>query len=88
MELNKALFWDTNSDKPDEEIHKRHIPHRVSTRGDLCDIKSDIQRYGKETIKKEIVLFRKLHFLSVLFDINLEEFRCNITKPLSQEHLS
>jgi hypothetical protein len=90
MNLNKALFWDTDYEKLDYERHARKIIERVITRGTLQDWWEIKKYYGKERIKSEIVTVRSLdklslNFCSNYFNVPKTEFRCYNTNPSTQQ---
>nr|WP_320011971.1 hypothetical protein [uncultured Desulfobulbus sp.] len=81
LELNQALFWDVEYTSLDFNEHSRFIIERVVSRGDLADWDVLKKVYGKEKIKKEVVLIRSLdpktvNFLSVYFQIARKDFKC------------
>jgi hypothetical protein len=81
LELNKALFWDVQTDTMDIEIHSRFIIERVVSRGNMTDWNLLKKIYGKEKIRAEVVRIRSLDrktlsFLSAYFGIEQKDFRC------------
>lgn len=86
MNLNKALFWDTDINKIDFNKNARSIIERVVSRGTLKDWFEIKNYYGLEKIKKEVTQIRfldkiTLNFLSKYFKIPKSKFRCYNTKP-------
>jgi len=86
MNLNKALFWDTDINKIDFNKNARSIIERVVSRGTLKDWFEIKNYYGLEKIKKEVTQIRfldkiTLNFLSKYFQIPKTKFRCYNTKP-------
>ncbi|GHV95647.1 hypothetical protein AGMMS50293_19670 [Spirochaetia bacterium] len=79
--LSPYLFWDCNINMLDPDIDKKLILERVFTRGTENDEKKVFAYYGNESIKNTILdikYFDKktLNYLSIVFDISKEEFRC------------
>ena len=91
MELSKVLFWDTDYSKIDWEKHARDVISRVVMRGNFSDWQNIKTYYGLERIKEEMLHVRfldkkTLNFLSVLFGIPKEKFRCYTWKQSIQKH--
>jgi len=81
IQEHKHLFWDTNIDNIDLEKHSRFIIERVVMRGNISDWKWMHRIYSKEIISRKIVEIRyldpkTLSFLSVIYKIPKEQFRC------------
>jgi hypothetical protein len=90
MNLSPTLFWDSNKQKIDFQLHARQIIQRVLTRGSLSDWYELLAYYGKEKICAEIVEIRSLdaltlNFCSRLFHIPKSQFRCYNTQQSIQE---
>lgn len=80
-QLSRVLFWDTDYDKIDWDGKARYVIERVVTRGNWSDWLAIHAYYGLERIRTEMLQSRDLdkktlHFLSTLFDIPEEQFRC------------
>ena len=89
--LNKNLFWDIDVNTLDYDKHSRFIIERVLLKGDLPDWFELKKIYGIERIKKEILQVRyldkkTLSFLSLIFCIPKEKFRCYNIKQSTQSH--
>lgn len=81
VQLNPALFWDTDPVKLDYQLHARYIMMRVLMFGKLEEWRQVMAFYGKEKIAAELVNERELdvksvHFLCALLDIPLDKFKC------------
>lgn len=81
MKLSRVLFWDTDYDKIDWDKKARYVIERVATLGTLSDWHAIREYYGMERIKAELLESRELDpktlsFLSCIFDIPQEQFRC------------
>ena len=81
IQEHKHLFWDTDIDNIDLEKHSRFIIERVVMRGNISDWKWMHRIYSKEIISRKIVEIRyldpkTLSFLSVIYKIPKEQFRC------------
>ena len=86
MQLNPALFWDTNPLLVDYQKHARHVMSRVVMYGNLEDWKQVMQFYGRERIAEELTQERELdikvaHFLSTMLDLPITRFSCYTGKP-------
>lgn len=80
-QLSKVLFWDTAYDRIDWTHKARYVIERVVMFGTVSDWRAIQQFYGMERIKNELLQSRDLdlktlHFLSIIFDIPKEEFKC------------
>jgi hypothetical protein len=80
-QLSRVLFWDTDYDKIDWDGKARYVIERVVTRGNWSDWLAIRAYYGLDRIRTEMLQSRDLdkktlHFLSTLFDIPQEQFRC------------
>jgi hypothetical protein len=79
--LSKHLFWDYNIGTLDPNIDRNLILERVFSRGTENDEKEVFGYYGKNIIKETVLdvkyLDKKtLNYLSIVFDISKENFRC------------
>jgi hypothetical protein len=84
--LRKEIFWDVEYDSIDYEKHSRFVIGRVVMRGNLRDWKNLMDFYGIDRIKSEVVNIRyldkkTLSYLSSVFNIKKEQFRCYNTEP-------
>lgn len=81
MNLSKVLFWDTDYQKIDWEKKARYVIGRVVMYGTIEDWRKIQQFYGMDKIKEEVLQLRELdpktlRFLSVIFDIPQNRFKC------------
>ncbi len=85
---DKTLFWETNLDTLDPQLHKQYIIERVFERGTSSDIKQLLDFYEINSIKEAIKSARwfdakTMHFLSIYFEIPLTQFKCFTQRQLS-----
>lgn len=90
-ELSESLFWDVDPGKLDYDKYPRYVIERVVTRGKFKDWEEIKRYYGLETIKDRCLELRSvdpktLNFLSNIFDIPKEQFRCYKHKQLNPGH--
>lgn len=83
--LSTFLFWDVNPEELDPEKNARQIIERVLTRGDIQDWFEIRSYYGMQRIANEAMQMRylddlTLNFVSTLFNIPKEDFRCYTMK--------
>ena len=81
QKLSRYLFWDCDIDMLDPDIDRKLILERVFSMGTENDERAIFAYYCKETIKDtvlDIKYFDKktLNYLSIVFGIPKEEFRC------------
>ncbi|MCC7317679.1 MAG: hypothetical protein IT219_04060 [Bacteroidales bacterium] len=81
MKLSRVLFWDTDYDAIDWDGKARYVIERVVTYGTMADWRAIQSYYGMDRIRDEMLQSRELdpktlRFLSSLFDIPQEQFRC------------
>lgn len=81
MNLSRGIFWDTNYDTIDWDKKVRFVIERVVMYGTLSDWKAICSKYGLDRIRDELLQARDLDrktlsFLSCIFNIPKEEFRC------------
>lgn len=91
MHLSKVIFWDTDYNRIDWDNKARYVIARVVMFGTLEDWNEIKKYYGLERIKEEMLEERyldnkTLSFLSVIFNIPKEEFRCYKEKQLNPPH--
>jgi hypothetical protein len=91
--LSPYLFWDTDKNALDKEKSRSFIIHRVLELGSISDWKLVRKAYGLDVIKDEAVKFRELDdvtlsFLSALFGLNKEDFRCYRLRQSAQNYWS
>lgn len=80
-DFSKHLFWDVDLDGFDFEKHKAHLIQKVIEYGKMNDWNLLKKVYGLETIKEISLNLRSLDavslsFVSTIFNIKKEEFRC------------
>ena len=80
-EFSCCCFWDMDYKELDPEKDKNFIISRVVSRGGSNDEIELFRYYGWDTIKEEIIKIRYLNqkilnYLSLLFNIEKEKFRC------------
>ena len=85
MNLNTALFWDTDPQKLDYDKYARYIISRVVMFGRWLEWKEVLNYYGRDRIAEEMKNERELdiksvHFLSLVLNVPLNEFKCYINK--------
>ena len=85
--FSAQCFWDMDYSKLDFEANKNFIITRVVSRGGSNDEFELFLYYGWETIKNEVVMIRYLNdkilnYLSALFDIKKENFKCYKNKEI------
>ena len=81
MNLSKVIFWDTDYATIDWDNKARYVIERVVVRGNWSDWLAIREYYGLERIREEMLQSRDLDpksmsFLSVIFNIPKEQFRC------------
>ncbi len=81
MNLSKVIFWDTDYNRIDWVNKARYVIERVVMYGTVQDWRAIQAYYGMERIKTEMLQSRDLDdktlsFLSCIFNIPIEEFRC------------
>ena len=91
MNFSKHLFWDTDTETLDFEKNDVFIIGRVLQYGYFDDWKKIMKLYGRDRIKEKVTQIRdlddiSLHFVSNLFDIPLQEFRCYTLKQSNQSY--
>lgn len=84
-DLSPHLFWDVDRRQLDVWRHQNFIVERVMTHGVLSDWKGVKNIYGLAKIKEIILTLRNLDdfsiaFLSVIFGLKKEDFRCYTEK--------
>ncbi|MDZ4810453.1 MAG: hypothetical protein SGI96_19625 [Bacteroidota bacterium] len=89
--FDKRIFWDVDFNKINYEKYPAWVIVRVFERGDIPDIKQLRSYYGDKLIKKEIVKakyieFETMQFLSAIYQIPKQKFRCYTEKQLRGEH--
>ncbi len=85
--LDKRFFWDVDFNKIDYDKNPGWIIVRIFERGDIADIRKIRRYYGDRLIRSEIVKAKfieeeSLQFLSAIYQIPKEKFRCYKQKQL------
>ncbi len=86
--LHKRLFWDSDFEKLDLELHKKYVVERVLERAyKWVQVKEMINYYGRDEVVriiKELPWLTNLtmNFCHIYFDIPLNEMRCYTKKQL------
>jgi hypothetical protein len=83
--FNPALFWDVDISRLDPEKNSRLIVERIFSLGTIDEMRHVIDYYGKEHVvnmlqKLNYLDPKTLNFVSVLFDIPKNKFRCYIKR--------
>ena len=85
---DQHLFWDTDINTIDPQLHKQAIIERVLERGSWDYIKELINYYGRSEIieaAKQVRWFsdKTMHFISGYFNIPLQSLKCYTQKLLN-----
>jgi hypothetical protein len=80
-QFSRRCFWDMDSGKLDYEDAKNYIITRVVSYGSSDDELQMFDYYGWAVVKEEVVKIRYLNkkvlnYLSIIFNIPKEKFRC------------
>ena len=91
MELSRVIFWDTDYTQINWDAKARYVIARVVMYGTLEDWQKIKAYYGMDRIRAEMVQERyldnkTLSFLSCIFDIPKEQFRCYSERRLNPLH--
>lgn len=86
--FDKRIFWDVDMGSLDYEKNAAWIIVRVFERGDIPEIRQLRRYYGDNIIKKEIVKAKyieieTLQYLSALYQIPKQKFRCYTNTQLT-----
>ena len=86
-DFSQSCFWDMDYTKLDFDAGKRYIITRVVSHGGQDDLIELFNYYGWDTIKEEVVHIRYLNskilnFLSLLFEIDIKDFRANSNRNI------
>ncbi len=89
--LNAAYFWDINISTLDEIESKRLIIERVVSLGNLDEIKLIVNYYGEKELIKTICKLnyldsKTLNFLSLVFNVPKNSFKCFTRKQSKAPH--
>lgn len=85
LKIRKQLFWDVDFSELDEHKNRRLIIERIFSLGNLQEIKLVIDYYGKKNVIDTLCNLnyldqKTLNFLSVIFNISKNKFKCYIRK--------
>lgn len=88
--FNQRIFWDVDFDRIDYEAKANFVIERVFERGDVDDIRQCRRYYGDEKVTKALISAKylplhTLQFVSAIFQIPLNEFRCYNLRQSSPE---
>jgi hypothetical protein len=89
-DFDKKLFWDVGYEKSDLDRSAQFIIVRIFERGSISDVKKLRAWYGDKKIKEEIKKAKwiepeTLQFLSAIYNISLNKFRCYTEKQLRSQ---
>jgi len=81
IQLNPVYFWDIDFSKIDLKKHKRIIIERIINFGNLSELNSLLNYYGKKEIinticKLNYIDNKTLNFYSIYFKIQKKNFKC------------
>jgi hypothetical protein len=84
-QLSQSLFWDVDFNKLDIDKHWQSVIVRIAERGTWAQWQAARNYYGDERIKQAVISARWIelkthHFLSAIYNIPLEKFRCYTTR--------
>lgn len=90
-DFSPHLFWDVDISTFDLEKHKIHLIQKVLEYGKIQDWNLLKKYYGLETIKTVALNLRSLDavtlsFVSTIFKIDKQEFRCYKHRQLVQNY--
>ncbi len=79
--FDRRIFWDVDFDRLDVDEKWRFVIERVFERGDVDDIRQCRRYYGDDRVTEALLEAKFLplettHFVSSLFNLPLENFRC------------
>ncbi|GAB1451827.1 hypothetical protein MASR2M47_18830 [Draconibacterium sp.] len=88
--FERRIFWDVNFEQIDYDAKANFVIERVFERGDVEDIRNCRRYYGDEKVigallKAKYLPLHTTHFVSSIFNIPLEEFRCYTLRQLNPE---
>lgn len=81
IRLRRSLFWDIPDKAIGMQKNKRLIIERVFSRGNIEELRQIMNYYPEDEIRKVLVNIGTLdkktqHFISRIYQIKPEEFRC------------
>ena len=92
VQMKPSTFWDIDYDDINLSQQKQFIISRIFMRGDLPEIQSVLEFYGKEDVKTALTEVRYLDdltllYCSTIFKIPKIDFKCYIEKQLNPNFL-
>ena len=80
--FKKKYFWDTDLSSLDPVESKRLIIDRIFSLGSVDDVKKVIAYYGEDVVVEVLCDLpdldpKTLNFVSVIFNVPKDEFRCH-----------
>lgn len=90
-DLKPQYFWDVDIDKLDVDRSKRLIIERVFVLGTAKEIMLVINYYGEKVVvdvleRLNYIDPKTLNFVSKLFNVSLQSFKCYTRKQLTPQH--
>jgi len=90
-DLKPQYFWDVDIDKLDVDRSKRLIIERVFVLGTAKEIMLVINYYGERVVvdvleRLNYIDPKTLNFVSKLFNVSLQSFKCYTRKQLTPQH--
>ncbi|MCX6287327.1 MAG: hypothetical protein NTY96_09440 [Bacteroidetes bacterium] len=91
QQLNNVYFWDVDYSKLDPVKSKRLIIERIFTLGNLQEIKTVTEFYGKKEVINTLCSLnylepKNLNFVSFLFKIPKKDFKCYQRRRSTVQH--
>lgn len=88
--FERRIFWDVNFEQIDYDAKANFVIERVFERGDVEDIRQCRRYYGDEKVTDALLKAKYLplhttYFVSAIFDIPIENFRCYTLRQLNPE---
>jgi hypothetical protein len=90
-DLKPQYFWDVDINKLDSDRSKRLIIERIFTLGTAKEITLVIKYYGSKEVvhvlkKLNYIDPKTLNFISKLFNVSIQAFKCYTLKQLNPQH--
>lgn len=90
-DLKPQYFWDVDIDKLNVDRSKRLIIERVFVLGTAKEIMLVINYYGEKVVvdvleRLNYIDPKTLNFVSKLFNVSLQSFKCYTRKQLTPQH--
>ena len=88
--FEKRIFWDVDFEKIDYDVKANFVIERVFERGDVEDIRQCRRYYDDEKVtetllKAKYLPLHTIYFVSAIFNIPKENFRCYTLRQLNPE---